>query len=178
MTHGQATGWTEERVGELRRLWELGLSCSQIAAELGYVTRNSVIGKAHRLGLSGRVVGKKPGGETRRANGIGAAVQKIRAAKAKPPAPISTAPKVKPEPFVPVVCTEVAPLNISMMDLTEETCRWPEGEADFTFCGHRATHGPYCGNHAKIAFVPRKPRAAQRPTALGQARGGIFGRTA
>lgn len=47
-------GWTEERVSELRRLWSAGLSASQIADRLGEVSRNAVIGKAHRLGLKGR----------------------------------------------------------------------------------------------------------------------------
>ncbi|MFD0934327.1 GcrA family cell cycle regulator, partial [Methylobacterium trifolii] len=51
--------WTDERVALLRRLWEDGQSASKIAAQLGGVTRNAVIGKVHRLGLSGRVV--KPG---------------------------------------------------------------------------------------------------------------------
>src|SRR5262245_51840909 len=46
--------WTDERVEQLKRLWSEGLSASQIAAELGGITRNAVIGKVHRLGLSGR----------------------------------------------------------------------------------------------------------------------------
>src|SRR5438552_17497774 len=46
--------WSEDRVEQLKKLWEGGLSASQIAAELGNVTRNAVIGKVHRLGLSGR----------------------------------------------------------------------------------------------------------------------------
>src|SRR5438034_8785739 len=46
--------WTDERVEALKRLWSEGLSASHIAAELGGVTRNAVIGKVHRLGLAGR----------------------------------------------------------------------------------------------------------------------------
>src|SRR5207247_1010291 len=46
--------WSDDRVEQLKKLWESGLSASQIAAELGNVTRNAVIGKVHRLGLSGR----------------------------------------------------------------------------------------------------------------------------
>jgi GcrA cell cycle regulator len=46
--------WTDERVELLKKLWADGLSASRIAAELGGVSRNSVIGKVHRLGLSGR----------------------------------------------------------------------------------------------------------------------------
>jgi GcrA cell cycle regulator len=46
--------WTDERVELLKKLWSEGLSASQIAGELGGITRNAVIGKVHRLGLSGR----------------------------------------------------------------------------------------------------------------------------
>ena len=46
--------WPHNRVEQLKKLWEAGLSASQIAAELGNVSRNAVIGKVHRLGLSGR----------------------------------------------------------------------------------------------------------------------------
>ena len=54
--------WTDERVELLKKLWTDGLSASQIAAELGNVTRNAVIGKVHRLGLSGRAKDAKPAG--------------------------------------------------------------------------------------------------------------------
>ena len=49
-----APGWTDERVARLRELWAAGWSCSKIAADLGHITRNSVIGKVHRLKLGGR----------------------------------------------------------------------------------------------------------------------------
>ena len=53
--------WTDERVEKLKRLWAEGLSASQIAAQLGGVSRNAVIGKVHRLNLPGRA---KAGGST------------------------------------------------------------------------------------------------------------------
>src|SRR3569832_30117 len=53
-------GWTDERVELLKKLWQEGLSASQIAKQLGGVTRNAVIGKVHRLGLSGRAAPSKP----------------------------------------------------------------------------------------------------------------------
>ena len=53
-------GWTEERVSELKKLWAEGHSASQIAKRLGSVTRNAVIGKVHRLGLSGRATPSRP----------------------------------------------------------------------------------------------------------------------
>jgi len=53
-------GWTDERVDVLKKLWLEGLSASQIAKQLGGVTRNAVIGKVHRLGLSGREAPSQP----------------------------------------------------------------------------------------------------------------------
>ena len=53
-------GWTDERVETLKKLWLDGLSASQIAKSLGGVTRNAVIGKVHRLGLSGRATPSQP----------------------------------------------------------------------------------------------------------------------
>src|ERR1700759_4674987 len=53
-------GWDDERVATLKKLWLEGLSASQIAKQLGGVTRNAVIGKVHRLGLSGRAAPSKP----------------------------------------------------------------------------------------------------------------------
>ena len=57
---GVTMGWTDERVELLKKLWQDGLSASQIAKQLGGVTRNAVIGKVHRLGLSGRATPSKP----------------------------------------------------------------------------------------------------------------------
>ena len=65
MTDAGAT-WTDERVELLKKLWTDGLSASQIAAELGNVTRNAVIGKVHRLGLSGRAKDAKPAARPQR----------------------------------------------------------------------------------------------------------------
>ena len=50
--------WTYERIEKLKQLWDEGLTASRIAAELGEVTRNAVIGKAHRLNLSGKIITK------------------------------------------------------------------------------------------------------------------------
>ena len=57
--------WTDERVETLKSMWSDGKSASQIAKELGGVTRNAVIGKVHRLGLSNRVGGEHPDGRRR-----------------------------------------------------------------------------------------------------------------
>jgi len=79
--------WTDDRVATLTKLWADGLSASQIAKQLGGVTRNAVIGKVHRLGLSGRA---KPSSPARKA-----AARKTAASKS---ARSSTAAKSKPKP--------------------------------------------------------------------------------
>lgn len=171
--------WTDERVAQLKALYfdtHIEWSFSQIAEKLGGgLSRNAVIGKAHRLGLERRRTGAKPGvnrnGLARKPTPTAVNVQKINAARA--------APEVKPEPFV-MACVEVEPLNISMMDLTDETCRYPFGDdpATMTFCGLLPDGGPYCAGHARIAFQPRQTRKPLHPAEFGKARGGVFGRVA
>ncbi len=81
--------WTDERIGELRRMWDEGLTASQIAETLGGVSRNAVIGKAHRLGLTPRPSPVKSS----------AMLEKERAAAAAPPPPETVEPiAVAPEP--------------------------------------------------------------------------------
>ena len=71
--------WSDDRVEQLKKLWEAGLSASQIAAELGNVTRNAVIGKVHRLGLSGRA--KSPSSAAPRQRKARPAQQMMRVAR-------------------------------------------------------------------------------------------------
>lgn len=169
--------WTVERIEKLKRLYDERYSFAEIAAALGGgITRNSAIGKAHRLGLVGNKAKPKPKlpkpDKPPSAQCFSATVHKINAAKAAP------APKVRPEPFV-MQCAEVDPLGVSLMDLTDTTCRWPEGDQPpFVFCGNLAS-GPYCPAHARICYVPRQPRrSGPHPSEFGKARGGVFGRTA
>ncbi|MCA0922348.1 GcrA family cell cycle regulator [Pseudooceanicola nanhaiensis] len=90
--------WTDERVELLKKMWSEGQSASQIAKELGGVTRNAVIGKVHRLGLSNRA-----GGTTPPAAAAAPAAKPAPEAKAKPtapkrePRPATAAPAPKPE---------------------------------------------------------------------------------
>lgn len=144
--------WTEERIEILRKLWGGGQSASQIAKELGEgVTRNAVIGKAHRLGLEKRPSPVK-------------SEKKPKAAAAKPKA--AAAPKAaKPN-------TEVSgdDSNVTLLDLTDRMCKWPighPGEEDFHFCGKNAQPGmPYCGKHCLEAYQaqpPRRDRQRARP---------------
>ncbi|WP_371348742.1 GcrA family cell cycle regulator [Ancylobacter sp. IITR112] len=162
--------WTDERVELLKKLWSEGLSASQIAAELGGVTRNAVIGKVHRLGLSGRA--KAPAAPAPRPR----KPRPAPAAQVARPmvqgntvlAPVM-APVAEPEPeVVPDAVAKVIPMGerCTILDLTEFTCRWPVGDpgkGDFHYCGSRSKTGlPYCAYHARIAYQPVQDRNRRR----------------
>lgn len=154
--------WTDDRVDLLRKLWTDGLSASQIAAELGGVTRNAVIGKVHRLGLSGRVKGASQGGGSRRkptktaASGYSKS-SKTNSSSTRGP---KTQPAPRPAPIVDV--PEPTPLMFDLLQLTESTCKYPIGdpqEAGFGFCGHKAREGdPYCEYHCRLTYQPASDR--------------------
>lgn len=150
--------WTEERVERLTQLWQEGRSASHIAAELGGVSRNAVIGKVHRLGLSGRgkpqpqaptaPKARARGGEQRGEGQRGEA----QLGASAPSAPADPAPKpmiaganalaVAPETIVEAArapapaparrpaADVVVPITdrVTIMDLRENMCRWPIGD--------------------------------------------------
>ncbi|MEW6256150.1 MAG: GcrA family cell cycle regulator [Pseudomonadota bacterium] len=165
--------WNDERVELLKRLWGEGLSASQIAAELGGITRNAVIGKVHRLGLSGRVKSATPArprktrteapAPTTRPAHRPATIGNTALAPAFE-ALVESAPAPAPEP----VANNVVPLaqRCTIMNLTESTCRWPVGEpgtSGFYFCGARSATGmPYCTQHARMAYQPVQDRRRDR----------------
>ncbi|MFN3520613.1 MAG: GcrA family cell cycle regulator [Phenylobacterium sp.] len=152
-------GWTDERVETLKKLWQDGLSASQIAKQLGGVTRNAVIGKVHRLGLSGRAAPSKP------ARPAFKAPRPHRPAAAAPSAPRRIAepaptPMSAPTP-PPVRYAEEAPGSATVLTLGAHMCKWPIGDPaseGFTFCGRRATDGPYCVEHARVAYQPAQAK--------------------
>ncbi|AZO59790.1 MULTISPECIES: GcrA family cell cycle regulator [unclassified Mesorhizobium] len=170
--------WTDERVELLRKLWSEGLSASQIAAQLGGVSRNAVIGKVHRLKLSGR--GRATAAPARQKKATqGASMQKsvARAASAARHVTASigaTALQVQfeAEPvarhYIRPVENVVVPIsrNLQLVELTERTCKWPNGDPlseDFSFCGNDAGEtGPYCKYHARVAFQPAAERRRSR----------------
>lgn len=163
--------WTDERVDVLKKLWMDGLSASQIALELGGVTRNAVIGKVHRLGLSGR--GKTtstasrnrpqraPNAPSRPRAQSGGTVGNA-ALKMSPDADVAPAPR--PQRFEELVIPISERANI--MDLTEHTCRWPIGDptdGEFHFCGRKSDEGvPYCAHHRRIAYQPAGDRRQRK----------------
>jgi GcrA cell cycle regulator len=161
--------WTTERIDRLRHFVTAGLTCSQIAAEIG-VTRNAVIGKIHRLGLSpGRPRGRQPSALAQR---MGA----TRAAPALPRPPRSPLAQLLRTMTTPESATVVrfpgtmempaveGVQRCSLLDLGAHGCRWPlsdPGKADFGFCGNDAVAGvSYCAGHARLAYrLPSGRRA-------------------
>ena len=188
--------WTDERVETLKRMWNEGQSASQIAKELGGVTRNAVIGKVHRLGLSNRSTGAAaPAPETK----AKAAPAKARPEEAPapaeepeeprtvsaepPPIPMSAARRaiipagqplppqpsaneISPEALAKVNEVEKHAKKLSLMELTERTCKWPVGDPAteaFWFCGLPVQAGkPYCEAHVGVAFQPMSSRRDRR----------------
>jgi GcrA cell cycle regulator len=164
-------GWSDERVELLKKLWQEGLSASQIAGELGGITRNAVIGKVHRLGLSGRA--KAPSSAAPRPRRARPPAQQVRMARpamrgntalARQPYPIyELEPELEPQPLENIV-----PIGqrCSLLDLSDARCRWPigdPGQHDFFFCGGKPLGElPYCAYHARIAYQPVADRRRDR----------------
>jgi GcrA cell cycle regulator len=170
--------WTDDRVELLKRLWAEGYSASQIAGQLaGGVTRNAVIGKVHRLGLSGRA---RPQAQHQTTQRRTSPIATSHRPSMRPAVIGNTALKleVAQMPFVaPEVETEIVVESVphgprvTILTLTEYTCKWPIGDpskADFHFCGRRSETGmPYCGHHARIAYQPLQDRRRDRRVASG-----------
>jgi GcrA cell cycle regulator len=161
--------WTDERVELLRKLWNDGLSASQVAAELGPgITRNAVIGKIHRLGLAERAkavsaqrprVAKAPRQTQPRMNGVSS---HGNLALAFAPHAL-TSPRLAPEEEVVIPISE----RVTLMELRESMCRWPMGDPtspEFRFCGGKSKigGGPYCAYHARVAYQPAQDRRRAR----------------
>lgn len=167
--------WTDERVELLKKLWTEGLSASQIAGRLGSVTRNAVIGKVHRLGLSGRATTSRMKSHRPR-NRIASAKRATRPRVAQQSGnPAVRALYADGQPYTPPVDEVVIPLaeRKYIQTLTESSCRWPIGDPqheEFHFCGRGKVPGlPYCEAHARRAFQPAAPRRRERIPAQEQA---------
>lgn len=157
--------WTDERVEQLKKLWADGLSASQIAQELGGITRNAVIGKVHRLGLSGRAKTSSLGASSRQKRTPRAPSKPARAAQRPLLATqVKLASEPADHPFADDAIAAPEALRLELTQLTERTCKWPIGDPaleDFHFCGHPSQEGrPYCGFHGRIAYqaVPERRR--------------------
>lgn len=201
--------WTDERVETLKRMWAEGQSASQIAKELGGVTRNAVIGKVHRLGLSNRnedeaaaapaaapaAPAPEPKAEPKPAAAAPApepkpAPEPVKAAEpveapepppqqqavsfnrrpivpaGQPLPPQPSANEISPEALASVREVEKRARKLTLMELTERTCKWPIGDPateKFWFCGLPSAPGkPYCEAHVGVAFQPMSARRDRR----------------
>ena len=187
--------WTDERVELLKKMWSEGQSASQIAKELGGVTRNAVIGKVHRLGLSNRAGGTaasaaapapapaakpeakpKPGPrpvrteepeteatpEPATASAAPSPARKAIIPAGQPLPPQPSANEISPEALAKVSEIEKKAKKLTLLELTERTCKWPVGDPAterFWFCGLPVQQGkPYCEAHVGVAFQPMSSR--------------------
>lgn len=178
MTENLEFSWTKEAEDQLRACIAEGMSASQIALLIGRVTRNAVIGKAHRLGLK-IGAGKRAGVSAKTSD----PKPRSRKVKAKP------APKpVAPPPAPPVQMAAEAPLPKANEPLPESRlctlldlkmfgeCKWPLGDPrapEFRYCGADtldATH-VYCSGHRRLAYAPRQTKNTQfvHPSVMARA---------
>ena len=196
--------WSEERVAILKKMWLEGSSASEIAKELGNITRNAVIGKVHRLGLSNRDTNNLKSGssistakksvkrgrppkvnkeEKKRGRphklkdsgdlpGILDGKEKSAASSGKEmpldDSKIKVVSDLSEETLQNILKVEMKSKKISLMELTERTCKWPIGDPatdTFWFCGHESEPGkPYCKTHISIAFQPITQRRSRKET--------------
>jgi GcrA cell cycle regulator len=155
--------WTEERIAILKAGWEGGMTASQIAEKLGEgVTRNAVIGKAHRLGLESRpspVKGNEDTPATAEPQPAALTPSLPASAPPVPPAPTATAAA---KPLAKRAARAGKAARVTLLDLNERICKWPighPGEPDFHFCGKPVQAGfPYCAEHCLVAYQAQLPR--------------------
>ena len=183
--------WTDERVEVLKKLWVEGKSASFIAKKLGEVTRNAVIGKVHRLGLSNRNSGTSGKSKSKEKlplkekqeikktkNGLDKRIDlaktltkpiprpKLIITAGQPLPPQPSANEISPEALATVKEVEKMAKKLTVMELTERTCKWPVGDPateDFWFCGLPTQAGkPYCEAHVGVAFQPMSTKRDRR----------------
>ena len=178
--------WTDDRVEKLKTMWTEGMSASQIAKELGGVTRNAVIGKVHRLGLSSRNQGKateasepaakveeppaapepaSPPEQAKASGPVEAAVEEDDGTSGDLPSTVigpEDLAALPSENQVDIAEIDRGARKLSLMELTERTCKWPIGDpsrGEFYFCGHPVVPGkPYCKGHTAAAYQPMSSR--------------------
>ena len=143
--------WTLERLELLKNLFAAGLSCREIAGDIG-VSRNAIIGKLSRLNLTREI-----GGEAQRPPRKDAA--KGRRAGSVPRLQYQLLQTLYAEPQP---AADDVPIHnehcCSLLELSEQRCRWPistPGAEDFCFCGNTPVEGlPYCPGHSRLAYRP------------------------
>jgi GcrA cell cycle regulator len=145
------SSWTDERVALLKRHFEEGMTCSEIARAMG-ISRNAVIGKLSRLGLS-RPKTASGGLTLRKAAPRGPKIVTQRR--------ILTALRAEPEPAEEIP----SEFRCTLLELSRDTCRWPVSGpqgSDIAFCGSRRVDGlPYCAAHARLAYQAGRQRSVR-----------------
>ena len=197
--------WSDERVEVLKKMWLAGKSASEIAKELGEITRNAVIGKVYRLGLSNRetqilkpdpsskevnrvqkrgrprknktnVEEQKHPKDTKRGKinlSLGISNQKTEKKESSEvnleiteANNMGVVSDLSEETLKSLLEIENKSKKISLMELTERTCKWPIGDPateKFWFCGHDSEPGkPYCKTHISIAFQQITQRRSRK----------------
>ena len=154
--------WTAERIELLKNRFEAGLSCSQIAQDIG-VSRNAVIGKISRLSLSrpkcagGRYLERRIAPKVERQR-VFSTPRIVRGLHAKPQPPAEETPIPDGQ-------------RCSLLEAREEQCRWPIGKPgaeNFLFCGNKTVEGlSYCAGHARVAYQP-EPASRRRRAHLNK----------
>ena len=138
--------WTEEKVNKLKELWGKGQTASQIAGIIGGVSRNAVIGKAHRLNLSSKIKARSAITSNRNNSNIEEKQIKYKGRRGKFKSLLLDAN------FEPAK-------NLSLEDLTEDTCKYMDGDPDkkeSSFCGRKNVEKfSYCPLHLMIVFQPK-----------------------
>jgi len=138
--------WTTERVELLKSHFEAGLSCREIAGSIG-VSRNAVIGKLSRLGLTRGEFNAEP-----------RPPKKERASKSIPRLQYQMLRTVYEDGEPVLVAPVVSEHRCSLYELSKQRCRWPistPGAEDFCFCGNTPIEGmPYCSGHHRLAYRP------------------------
>ena len=138
--------WTEERVAKLKELWGKGKTASQIAEIIGGISRNSVIGKAHRLNLSAKIKTRTTISNQNFENSLQGNNKTKRGRKSK---------------FKSLIIEkDFEPENPKQLEeLDESSCKWPIGhpdEKDFYFCGRTSLKDfSYCKLHLLYAYQPK-----------------------
>jgi GcrA cell cycle regulator len=145
--------WTEDRTDMLRKLFASGsFSCSGMAAELGNgITRNSVIGKIHRLGLGGKIYDYS---RRRKTPAELEATKRDKEERRRERRRTQRASIVMVKVNLEALrCIEVEPLHKNLADLGRNDCRYPYGDGPYTFCGNPQREGhSYCGPHFALTL--------------------------
>lgn len=148
--------WNGDRIEVLKRLHAEGLSASQIASQMKNISRNAIIGKLHRLGLSNQ---DRPQATRPRTPAPKAKPRERLQTVAKATGSFPPTPRQAPKPAPAVRTTDVA--RVTLANLRPCHCRWPVGNVGspgFGYCGLDAVKGPYCEGHAARAYVaPKNP---------------------